>query len=402
MIDPKAIGKIVIPILTLLILCYLNFVAIYSLGYEMIYKSRSNRSVAISLWCLVSICDVFILLYWSLVFVKGPGRAPKIKPFDLYNNSTNEDLSPMPEYFLCDSRGFPFWCSNCESIKLPRSYHLRDLGYCTLKFDHYCLWVGTAVGQENYGYFLKFVLWCLIAFLTGLIYLANYTNAHDGANINKNFIFGYILCGFFIIFLVTLLGSNIWYIMNNVTTIDDLNIKNARNYRNWKETKKGFRKPPRVEDGKRYVNYKNEIGERVIIEYDIAHTHPFSFGFRNNWINIWRFGNSSKVEAYRGINILFLQSLAIFLIPLIDIIIIMRGKGIKKTNVRELTNTELYEEYCDTLNEGFEKYLTECIGNGKNQVPSYLSQQVLETEQNDKDNENRTQKTDSIDTTDIK
>ena len=49
-------------------------------------------------------------------------------------------------------------CSTCEIVRPLRSKHDRFTNRCVEKFDHYCPWIGTAVGARNYKEFF-----CLIA-----------------------------------------------------------------------------------------------------------------------------------------------------------------------------------------------------------------------------------------------
>ncbi|CAH2354129.1 palmitoyltransferase Pfa5p [[Candida] railenensis] len=385
----NGIPKIIVPFVTLLILVYLNFACFYSLAYQEIYIQHQAHGVAISLWTLGCIFDILIVTYWILLYVKGPGRAPVIKGFNLYDQEGTE-YSQLPKYFLGDENGYPYWCSNCQSIKLPRSFHSKDSGYCVMKFDHYCLWVGSSIGQDNYGYFLKFALYCLSNFLISLIYLAVYTRSAlvETTSINTNYIFIYILSGFFSIFLIALLGSNVWYIMNNMTTLDDLSRKQSVRYARWKDSKRRNPKSkPRVEDGKRYVNINSDLQvdgvtqventSRLVIKYSVRET-PFSFGFRNNWINIWLYGNSPKVKEYK--RELFSFSLLVFFVPLLDVWINHRrarnglGELTRKIDDPETPlNNHLYELYCDNFNEEFIEMMNGQKNNKKAQKPNYLN-----------------------------
>lgn len=365
MFDPSRL----VPVAACLLLCYLNFGSLYALGYHTIWRHHA-RGPAIVLWTLVAVLDVLIMTYWGMLLYAGPGRAPQIGPFDLHaggdvggdGDGGTGALTPPPQYFLCDSQGFPYWCLHCQLIKLPRTFHLKHKGYCVLKFDHYCVWVGSPIGERNYAVFLKFVLWCLGLFVVILVFLAVYTprggaDVGGGRNINKNFVFMYIFCGVFVVFLAALMGSNMYYIWGNMTTLDDISKRQAKRYARWRA---GGRKPgrrPRVERGKRYISMAVPAappagGEasRVIVQYPLS-LHPYSFGFVNNWINLWLNGNLPKVRDYGPRKRrLFALSVLIFVVPYLDVVLQRRSPP---------AGSGVYEDYCDTHGPEMARWIEE-------------------------------------------
>ena len=49
-------------------------------------------------------------------------------------------------------------CHKCnDNFKPPRAHHDSVTGRCIVKFDHYCPWVGNAVGALNHKFFVLFV-----------------------------------------------------------------------------------------------------------------------------------------------------------------------------------------------------------------------------------------------------
>ena len=120
---------------------YFNYVVNYSLGYKLIYKNHSHAS-GIILWILMGLLQLSLYIYWILIFIIGPGKSPIFPPLNIYNEENNENLISLPDLFFCDKQGFPYYCSNSNSIKLERSFYSKDIGYNVLKFDHYCIWIG--------------------------------------------------------------------------------------------------------------------------------------------------------------------------------------------------------------------------------------------------------------------
>lgn len=57
----------------------------------------------------------------------------------------------------------PRFCKSCKTYKPPRTHHCRYCRRCVLKMDHHCPWISNCVGNDNYGHFVRFVLYVDIA-----------------------------------------------------------------------------------------------------------------------------------------------------------------------------------------------------------------------------------------------
>lgn len=322
---PKSGKMMFFPIVVVLGLGYIDFVVFYSLGYEEIFKQHS-KGVLVSLWVIVGILELLVFIYWGTVLLAGPGVSPVIEPYDLYLQ--NSDLSPAPDYFMCDEYGFPHWCSECQSLMAPRSFHLKRVKRCVLKYDHFCLWVGVDIGSSNYNFFLKLVWIYGLLFLTILIYLLRYTKSNydrGSKDINHNFIVLYVLCGLFNLFIWLLFMVHVYYISCNMTTLDDITRKQHRRYKRWldivEKKKFSFMKQPRIEKGVRYVNMAHK-NSRAVTSYSVAE-YPFSLTFKENWVNLWLSLNNDHRYYYNSENkspfSAVLKSMALFLLPFYDI-----------------------------------------------------------------------------------
>lgn len=64
-------------------------------------------------------------------------------------------------------------CRKCNgNYKPPRSHHDSVTGRCIVKMDHFCPWVGNAVGALNHKFFFLFIFYTMCTSLTSLILLA--------------------------------------------------------------------------------------------------------------------------------------------------------------------------------------------------------------------------------------
>ncbi|XP_049786540.1 probable palmitoyltransferase ZDHHC24 [Schistocerca cancellata] len=54
------------------------------------------------------------------------------------------------------------YCTECETVAPPRSWHCDTCKTCILKRDHHCMFTGCCVGHYNYRYFYMFLLYVFI------------------------------------------------------------------------------------------------------------------------------------------------------------------------------------------------------------------------------------------------
>lgn len=120
-------------------------------------------------------------------------------------------------------------CHTCDVVKPARSKHCRVCGHCFAVYDHHCHWINNCVGDNNYRWFL---LWLIVNqnFLTYGGYLcarALAAQPHpDGywrlivGTTEANRVTGMfvILCATFSVVLAAFFGLHLRYIYLGVTT----------------------------------------------------------------------------------------------------------------------------------------------------------------------------------------
>lgn len=313
--------KIGVPIGVIFGLAYIDFASFYSLGYQEIYKHHS-KGIAVALWVLGGFSQFVMFLYWILMFVIGPGKSPVFQPLNLYGTD-DPNLIPCPDIFPCDEYGYPEYNSNARSIVTARTFYLKDMGYMVLKFDHFCLWIGTVVGETNYLFFMKYCQWFLTYFVVILIFLIRYTplNIGRGGEINHNFIPLYVMCGMWILMIGALFGTHFYYIVINKVTLDQVSENQKRSFERWQNSHKDDKKKrpkPREETGWRYINVKKD-NLRLVVQYGI-NDRVYDMGAKKNFINLVYNGNRNHgLEELFYTTQKYFVALAILFIPFVDI-----------------------------------------------------------------------------------
>lgn len=79
----------------------------------------------------------------------------------------------------------PKECRTCKIVKPARSKHCSVCDKCVALCDHHCLWINNCVGQNNYRYFMAFLLCNVVGTLQGTVLggLTFYANYLQNANL---------------------------------------------------------------------------------------------------------------------------------------------------------------------------------------------------------------------------
>ncbi len=88
------------------------------------------------------------LYLWYLACTVSPGIITH-ETLERYRGNYASDAYLFPPGRVCGTTGI---------VKPARSKFCKYMGANVARFDHFCPWLNQAVGQENYRYFLLFLL----------------------------------------------------------------------------------------------------------------------------------------------------------------------------------------------------------------------------------------------------
>jgi len=104
-----------------------------------------------------------LVLYINLYF-SSPGYITKGCASDNKDSSEEKLLSSKLEHYKDAVRNATNQnvCISCKCIVPPRSKHCKELNLCIYEYDHYCPFIGTAIGKENHRAFVIFLFWSIL------------------------------------------------------------------------------------------------------------------------------------------------------------------------------------------------------------------------------------------------
>lgn len=230
--------RLLIPFAVMLLHCYSLWAFSHQFCYKQLYQRRNFKGACIGLMVVVLFLSFLAWYIWALMVFLGPGRQPIIPPFKIVPDSAVETVGTVsndsmivdnsitpPDIYPCDERGYPVWCSNCQSVKMSRTHHSSKLGYCVPRFDHYCVWIGTVVGRLNYKLFVQFAFYLDMVFLVFVISIATQLKLMKGhANGNVYTAFALACCA--LLMTGPLFLTHVYYMCYNKTSIEIIELNN--------------------------------------------------------------------------------------------------------------------------------------------------------------------------------
>ncbi|AJV07968.1 Pfa5p [Saccharomyces cerevisiae YJM1419] len=271
--------RFILPIIVLGLLCYGTWAYCHKLCYEQVDKRLRQKSVSVGLICAVCFLDVVVIFIWlQIVILVGPGTQPHVAPFLILpiaseektsntsqNTSVEYDAVVPPKCYQSDPHGYPIWCSECQSLKMERTHHSSELGHCIPRFDHYCMWIGTVIGRDNYRLFVQFAAYfstlLLIMWVSICVYIRIITqhNHNYSPNLNANIISTLVFAILGWLLTASLLASSIFYMSQNKTSLEAIIDSKRKKF----GTRKIFC----------YYSEANKL--RFVVEFDRSEFHSF-------------------------------------------------------------------------------------------------------------------------------
>ena len=221
-----------IPVFLALVVAYASYVITGPLAIQFLLNPPEGVQQRLSVGLAIPIAYLALLIPLGATFLRllivvwwTPGYIPQGEPRD----PVEADPAPgLDEYwrkdvFVCDSRGLPIWCSECNCWKPDRTHHNQDVGQCTQKMDHFCPWVGGVVGERSYKFFVQFNFYSFLlsGYVTGVL---AYFVAEDkeSSDLKVQWLVALGLGGFFAFFTFGMVGNSLWMVFRNATTIENI------------------------------------------------------------------------------------------------------------------------------------------------------------------------------------
>ncbi|XP_017000489.2 probable palmitoyltransferase ZDHHC24 [Drosophila takahashii] len=152
----KFVG-LVHPFSALFLLGLIGFLTVYELYYVLPLITDPQGIWHKFNW-LLGIYVVFnILGNWWLGFVR---------------NTSVESLPAKRQHPAVGEAHLWHYCTTCQKLVPPRSWHCRLCNLCILKRDHHCTFTGNCIGHTNQRYFLGFLFHLTLGSGQALVYNA--------------------------------------------------------------------------------------------------------------------------------------------------------------------------------------------------------------------------------------
>ena len=117
-------------------------------------------SLARDLSSMVPVVSALLLLlsniFMALTCFTDPGKVPRASTEEIHHMSSLPPRAPH-KYVVNGVHVTTKFCETCGIQRPPRCTHCRSSDRCIEKWDHYCPWLGTAIGRRNHAFFVIFV-----------------------------------------------------------------------------------------------------------------------------------------------------------------------------------------------------------------------------------------------------
>lgn len=321
--------RYIIPTCVIFYMAYAEWAFSYLFCYNHVYRSSQDKAAMLAFLVISNVLWFSVLVSWVFTFIRGPGIMPcRIPPYELSNfihegekfkNVKNTDVSyeksdissessltvplnrnviPPPDIFECDYNGLPFWCSECSTLKLLRCHHSSVKDRCIPMFDHFCTFVGSTIGKDNFGFFLYFLFSMQTLMYFTCISIIVYSGVWG--HLHAALIVFLITTGFMAILVGNLAFNTVGDIYLGQTTIERL-----QRTRTKKKIAKSQSNENDQTDLGEYVNVQHPTNRklRVLVKL-LPSDKPYNNGFRKN-LRLWytdftRLGSPQQILMFQN------------------------------------------------------------------------------------------------------
>lgn len=207
--------KIAGPFLIILLSVIFSFYYIYNSFYPH-YKSCADaltRKIYLIGLSILVFPSIMVVISLGYTVIGDPGTTREsIRRFKGKDNF-------ITQYFL-DS--LPR-CTKCGLPKPPRAHHCSTCGRCHLKMDHHCPSIGTCIALWNQQPFIVMLRWVVIEILFHFVAAAIYSCITQSLEEKIFNIMGCFILLLFALFLSSFISKIMKRVINNTTTIEELN-----------------------------------------------------------------------------------------------------------------------------------------------------------------------------------
>lgn len=146
--------------------CSVHLFSFVTAAHYLISESMFSTSVFLLLYTpsfLMAMASLF------MAWTTDPGAVPMgARPLVTVKRAESGEVVPTS---TGRQRGMRR-CNKCgDNFKPARAHHDSVTGRCIVKFDHFCPWVGNAVGALNHKFFVLFVFYTMCTCLSALLLL---------------------------------------------------------------------------------------------------------------------------------------------------------------------------------------------------------------------------------------
>ncbi|XP_017128920.1 probable palmitoyltransferase ZDHHC24 [Drosophila elegans] len=143
------------PISAFTLLSVIVFLFVYELGYVLPLLTDPLGMWHKLNWLLAIYIVFNILGNWWLGFMC---------------NTAVDSVPPKRQHPTVGEAHLWHYCSSCQKLVPPRSWHCRLCNQCILKRDHHCTFSGNCIGHNNQRYFLAFLFHLSLGSGLALVY----------------------------------------------------------------------------------------------------------------------------------------------------------------------------------------------------------------------------------------